>query len=120
MVGPTFCRARNGGYHATASLDSVSESEHPRLFVASSNGLASGNTISEAILHAVCELIERDQVSLWLARQQFESHAPNTRLRLDSVSDEHCKWLIDKCADAGVRIAAWYVTQTIPGRLHVR
>ena len=96
------------------SLDSVSESEHPRLFVASSNGLASGNTISEAILHAVCELIERDQVSLWLARQQFESHAPNTRLRLEGVSDEHCKWLIDKCADAGVRIAAWYVTQTIP------
>jgi len=95
------------------SLDSVSESEHPRLFVASSNGLASGNTISEATLHAVCELIERDQVSLWLARQQFESHAPNTRLRLDGVSDEHCKWLIDKCADAGVRIAAWYVTQAI-------
>ncbi|HWZ74423.1 MAG TPA: YcaO-like family protein [Casimicrobiaceae bacterium] len=96
------------------NLDSMSESEHPRLFVASSNGLASGNTMSEAILHAVCELIERDQVSLWLARQQFELHAPNTRLRLDSVSDESCKWLIDKCADAGVRIAAWHVTQTIP------
>jgi ribosomal protein S12 methylthiotransferase accessory factor len=84
------------------------------LFVASSNGLASGNTIREAMLHAVCELIERDQASLWLARKQFDAGAPNTRLRLDRVSDPHCRWLIGKCADAGVQLAAWHVSQTIP------
>ena len=96
------------------SLDSVSRRDRPGLFVASSNGLASGNTISEAVLHALCELIERDQTSFWLARKQFELGARNTRLRLDSVSDEHCQWLIGKCAAAGVQLAAWHVSQTIP------
>jgi YcaO-like protein with predicted kinase domain len=95
-------------------LDSLWASERPRLFVASSNGLASGNTLAEALLHAICELIERDQVSFWLARQHFGAPSPSTRLRLDSVSDEHCNWLIDKCEVAGVRLAVWYVTQVVP------
>lgn len=95
------------------SLDSVSAADHTELFVSSSNGLASGNTAEEATLHALCELIERDQVSLWLARQEFDSDAPNTRLRLDEVADEHCRWLIDKCAAAGVRLAAWWVNRTL-------
>jgi ribosomal protein S12 methylthiotransferase accessory factor len=30
-----------------------------------SNGLASGNTIEEAIFHALCELVERDATTLW-------------------------------------------------------
>jgi YcaO-like protein with predicted kinase domain len=85
----------------------------PVLFIASSNGLASGNTIAEATLHAVCELIERDQASLWLVRNQLEAGAPSTRVRLDRVADPHCEWLIGKCADAGVRLAVWHVSQTI-------
>ena len=96
------------------SLDTLSDRGSSKLFVASSNGLASGNTISEASLHALCELIERDQASLWRGRRQFESGAPNTRLRLNGVSDQHCKWLIEKCAAAGVRLAAWHVSQTLP------
>ncbi len=31
----------------------------------SSNGLASGNTQPEALLHAICELVERDATSMW-------------------------------------------------------
>jgi len=96
------------------NLDSVSTRDRAALFVASSNGLASGNTTSEALLHSLCELIERDQTSLWLARRQFEPGAPNTRLRLDSVVDEHCQWLIEKCNAADVRIAVWHVSQSLP------
>jgi ribosomal protein S12 methylthiotransferase accessory factor len=96
------------------SLDTRSDRGYPRLFVASSNGLASGNTILEASLHALCELIERDQSSLWRGQRQFKSGARNTRLRLNRVSDQHCRWLIDKCAGAGLRLAAWKVSQTIP------
>ena len=33
-------------------------------FMASSNGLASGNDLSEAISHAICEVVERDAVTL--------------------------------------------------------
>ncbi|MGH3661041.1 MAG: YcaO-like family protein [Micromonosporaceae bacterium] len=32
----------------------------PRLFVTTSNGLASGNTVEEATLHGLCEVVERD------------------------------------------------------------
>jgi ribosomal protein S12 methylthiotransferase accessory factor len=34
----------------------------PPLFVMSTNGLASGNTVDEAALHGLCELIERDAI----------------------------------------------------------
>jgi YcaO-like protein with predicted kinase domain len=96
------------------SLGPRSRRDPAQLFVGSSNGLASGNTIAEAQVHAICELIERDQASLWLARQQFEAGAPNTRLRLDCVSDEHCSWLIDRCDAADVRLAVWHVSQAMP------
>jgi ribosomal protein S12 methylthiotransferase accessory factor len=38
------------------------------LFISSTNGLASGNTRLEALCHALCEVVERDAVSLALAR----------------------------------------------------
>ena len=34
-------------------------------FCASSNGLASGNNETEALIHALCETIERDAIALW-------------------------------------------------------
>src|SRR6266849_2793011 len=34
-------------------------------FACSSNGLASGNHISEAISHGICEVVERDSSTLW-------------------------------------------------------
>lgn len=40
------------------------------LFGSSSNGLASGNTLEEATLHALLEVIERDTVALHLARDE--------------------------------------------------
>jgi ribosomal protein S12 methylthiotransferase accessory factor len=42
---------------------SVDERLCPPLFRATSNGLASGNTPAEAVVHGLCEVIERD--SLW-------------------------------------------------------
>lgn len=95
-------------------LDSVSRPAKPKLFVASSNGLASGNTKAEAVLHAVCEVIERDQVALWEAQRRFGSAVAPTRICTDSVTEEGCRWLLDKCRDAGLGVAAWHVTQDIP------
>ncbi|GAB2209210.1 YcaO-related McrA-glycine thioamidation protein [Roseibium sp. ROS1] len=42
----------------------------PALFYASTNGLASGNTLTEALCHALCEVIERDALAISLARSQ--------------------------------------------------
>jgi len=38
--------------------------EPPVYDIASTNGLASGNTVEEAVTHALCELIERDSMTL--------------------------------------------------------
>ena len=40
------------------------------LFFASTNGLASGNTRTEALCHALCEVVERDAMALALARSE--------------------------------------------------
>ena len=40
-------------------------------FVSSSNGLASGNSRTEAMLHGLCEVVERDQFSHWMVSTIF-------------------------------------------------
>ena len=40
-----------------------SKRDEPPVFLSSSNGLASGNTRTEAVIHGLCEVIERDQTS---------------------------------------------------------
>lgn len=94
-------------------IDSSAARMQNKLFVASSNGLASGNTRGEATLHAVCEVIERDQESFWHARRLFSLDARASRLRLDSVTDPNCRGLLDRCGDAGLEVAVWHTTQEV-------
>ncbi len=95
-------------------MDLVARRTTPKTFLASTNGLASGNTRPEAILHATCEVIERDQAAFWYARKYATNDVPRTRLRLASVPDENCRGLIDKCHASGLNLAVWYVTQSVP------
>ena len=95
-------------------LDSVSKRARPRLFLGSSNGLASGNTRAEAILHALCEVIERDQTSLWHARQRFVVGTVPLHIATESVSSESCRWLLAKCRDAELRVVVSCATSDIP------
>ena len=80
-------------------------------FQASSNGLASGNHILEATIHAICELIERDAVTLWHQLEASEREA--TRVDLNTVGDGRCRNLLDRFAQAGVMVAVWEVTSDI-------
>ena len=58
-------------------------------FQTSSNGLASGNDRREALAHALCEVIERDAVTLWEALPDDAQQA--RRLALESVTDPGCR-----------------------------
>lgn len=69
------------------------------LFYASSNGLASGNTLLEALCHALCEVNERDAVSIHDAKTRLKAQVrallagvgiPNT---VDHTSGT--AWLVD-------------------------
>jgi YcaO-like protein with predicted kinase domain len=80
-------------------------------FRISTNGLASGNHLLEAISYGLCEVIERDATTLWnflddLAKQE-------TEIDLGTVSDPLCVDLIDRCCRAGLSLRIWEATSDI-------
>ncbi len=94
-------------------LDTSTPREHEQVFVATSNGLASGNTVAEATLHALCEIIERDQTSFWYARKQLALDTRRSRVKVASINDVHCQWLLERCAAAGLEVVIWNATQEL-------
>jgi ribosomal protein S12 methylthiotransferase accessory factor len=73
----------------------------PPIFDISSNGLASGNLLVEAIAHGLCEVIERDAEAAW------RRAGGDRRLVLDSIRDPACRALIDRIVAAGARVFVW-------------
>ncbi|AKT39183.1 YcaO-like family protein [Chondromyces crocatus] len=51
-------------FYAAAYFETPADGRHLCYTVTSTNGLASGNTLEEAICHALCEIIERDAWTL--------------------------------------------------------
>lgn len=94
-------------------VDSVSPRFRHKLFIGSTNGLASGNTRDEAVLHALCEVVERDQETFWYARKLLAIDPPPSRVRLDSIADAHCRGLLERCAAAGLEVAIWRASDEI-------
>ncbi|WP_431981441.1 YcaO-like family protein [Streptomyces qinglanensis] len=78
---------------------------------ASTNGLASGNTRAEAIVHALYELIERETVSD-LADPDDQAAE---RIEPSTVDDPHTSALLERLTAAGV----WYELWHLPGRFGV-
>jgi YcaO-like protein with predicted kinase domain len=76
----------------------------PPVFDISSNGLASGNVIVEAIVHGLCEVLERDAEAAW--RRAGLDH----RVVLDSITDPACRAIIERITAAGARVYVWDLT----------
>lgn len=68
----------------------------PPLFNASSNGLASGNSVDEATLHGLYELIERQ----CLSDLEYVARDAQPRLAPTAVQDADCQWLIERLTAA--------------------
>ena len=81
------------------------------LFPASTNGLASGNLLLEALCGGICEVIERDAVAVWWAR----SVGQRAKTRLDPATIEKglCGEIARRIRAAGLDLAAWDVTSDI-------
>jgi YcaO-like protein with predicted kinase domain len=73
-------------------------------FPASSNGLASGNHLLEAINHGICEVVERDSVTLW--NHLDTASRARTRLDLGSIDDD-CAQVVEQLERAGFAVAVW-------------
>jgi YcaO-like protein with predicted kinase domain len=80
-------------------------------FTMSDSGVASGNEPLEATSHAICELVERDAITLF----QLEGEAGKSarRLALDTVDDAACRSVLELYARADVQVAVWDVTSDI-------
>jgi len=80
-------------------------------FPANTNGLASGNTFTEATLHALCELIERDALALW--RLGGEPARSASRLDPATVDSEAGRALLQLYAEAGLDVGLWDATSDV-------
>jgi len=69
------------------------------IFLSNTNGLASGNTLEEAIFHGMMEVVERDSWSL------FEAFKDNKReINCKNSNNEYIQTLIEKFSTANVSI----------------
>jgi ribosomal protein S12 methylthiotransferase accessory factor len=80
-------------------------------FLMSSNGLASGNHVLEAISHAICELVERDAQTLW--QLSGEARRRSSKVKLDTIDDERCRRVLDLFDVADIEVCCWETTSDI-------
>jgi len=80
-------------------------------FACTTNGLASGNTVAEAVLHGLCEVIERDAHALWNVGEEWSS--ATTRVDLASVFHPTAVALLDRYDAAGIDVALWDMTSDL-------
>jgi len=80
-------------------------------FLATSNGLASGNHLLEAISHAICEVVERDATTLW--RLLPDAARARTRIDLSTVTDPACREVLERYRRAEIAVFAWEITSDV-------
>jgi ribosomal protein S12 methylthiotransferase accessory factor len=77
-------------------------------FFVTSNGLASGSVLPEALVHALCEVIERDSVTRW--RRAAGSTSERQWVDLDTVSGADALRVLSLCETARIDVLACDVT----------
>jgi ribosomal protein S12 methylthiotransferase accessory factor len=80
-------------------------------FHATTNGLAAGNHLLEAVSHALCEVIERDAIAVWLSRGA--DARTSRKIDLGTIGAEPVVGVLDLLGNAGIEVAAWDVTSDV-------
>lgn len=107
LIGGESCWLPFECVHTNFTLPAPAGSGH---FVASTNGLASGNDKREAIVHALCELIERDaQVLFSLDPARLDSR----RLNVASIDEPDAVSILAGIDSKGFVVAVWDLTSDI-------
>jgi YcaO-like protein with predicted kinase domain len=76
-----------------------------QVLLSTSNGLASGNHLAEAMSHGVSEVIERDAMSLWYLYTEGKRQA--TRIDVTTIDDVRCQDLLARFSAAGIEAMIW-------------
>jgi ribosomal protein S12 methylthiotransferase accessory factor len=77
----------------------------PRLFNLTSSGLASGNCTEEALLHSLCELVERHGV-----RRAADMPSAARVVDPQSIRADFCREQVERVRRAGMKLAMFDVT----------
>ena len=80
------------------------------IFPNESTGLAVGNSYVEALVHAICEVIERDAVTLWRLRPSIQNLL---KIDLDTVDNPEIRKIIETAEMKNVGIAIWEATSDL-------
>ncbi len=80
--------------------------KHSSLFRTNTNGLASGNTIEEALFHGLCEVIERDAWSV-------TEYTKDSGSIITNIDDVEIKKLVNMFESSGVNIILRNITKDI-------
>jgi len=85
------------------SMNTIGVVQAAMTFLATSNGLASGNHILEAVEHALCEIIERDTHALDAARGMTDSL--QRKIDIDTIAEPSLRTMIAACCAADLDLA---------------
>lgn len=80
-------------------------------FDASTNGLASGNHVLEAMSHGLCEIIERDANALWNRLDRITRN--QTQLDPGTIDDSACRKILQRLEATGFDVSVWETTSDI-------
>lgn len=80
-------------------------------FPANTNGLASGNSQAEAQLHALCELVERDALTLW--RLGGDAVRAASKLDARTIDSPAAHSLLSHYHNAGLAVGLWDATSDL-------
>jgi YcaO-like protein with predicted kinase domain len=94
-------------------IDLDSTHAYDGFFIASSNGLASGNSRGEALFHGLCEVLERDQVAHWEVAENLSRKPSPRRLNLTTSLPESVQTIVDMIQASGLEMAVWYASTTV-------
>jgi len=87
----------------------MQEADNP--FITDSNGLASGNSLLEAVNHALLETIERDALSLWNYKMPHEKEA--RKVKNSSINNFVAQDILGKIKRAELEIGIWDISTDI-------
>jgi YcaO-like protein with predicted kinase domain len=80
-------------------------------FPASTNGLASGNHPLEAICHAICEVIERDAITVW--HHLPEDARAATMVDRATIDSDIGNDILNRLEQAGLDVVVWDATSDV-------
>ena len=104
ITGEDFYVPSNAIYHPYTAEDNSVQS----LFKSNTNGLASGNSLEEAILHGIFEVIERDAWSI------FElTHKNSKQIDLNSIESDVVNEALSKFSENEINIKLMDLTADI-------